>query len=92
MTTIKSAHIDINARTKKQLCELPVFSDCELSIWIGEYGFAMIDVHQKHGEGSQRGDFGRIATINIHEPDEMERIANALLAIASAARIVNKED
>lgn len=92
MTEIKSAHININASTKKQRGELPVFSDCELSIWIGEFGFAVIDVRQKPGEGSQRGDFGRIATLNIHKPDEMERIANALLAIASAARIVNKDD
>jgi len=85
---IKAAHIDINARTKTERGNVPVFSECELRISIGHFGFADIAIWQKAGKGPQQGDFGLIATLTIYNPADMVRLANGLLALANAAEVI----
>lgn len=89
---IKDSHIEIHARTKKARCLLPVFTECELSLDIGGYGFAEIVVKQKRGNGPQRGDWGRVATITLHNEADMERVARALLALANAYREIKSSN
>ena len=89
---VKDSHIEIYARTKKERCALPVFSECELSVEIGGYGFAEVIVKQKQGNGSQRGDYGRIAKITLHKADDMERVGKALIALAHAVREVESSN
>lgn len=83
---IKDSHIEIHARTRKARCLLPAFTECELSLDIGGYGFAEIVVKQKPGNGPQRGDWGRVATITLYAEADMERVGRALLALANAHR------
>jgi hypothetical protein len=89
---VKDSHIEIYARTKKERCALPVFSECELSVEIGGDGFAEVIVKQKQGNGSQRGDYGRIAKITLHKADDMERVGKALIALAHAVREVESSN
>ena len=89
---IKAAHIDINARTKTERGNVPVFSECELRISIGHFGFADIAIWQKAGKGPQQGDFGRIATLTIYNPADMVRLANGLLALANAAEVIERSN
>ena len=89
---IKAAHIDINARTKTERGNVPVFSECELRISIWHFGFADIAIWQKAGKGPQQGDFGRIATLTIYNPADMVRLANGLLALANAAEVIERSN
>lgn len=89
---IKAAHIDINARTKTERGNVPVFSECELRISIGHFGFADIAIWQKAGKGPQQGDFGLIATLTIYNPADMVRLANGLLALANAAEVIERSN
>lgn len=87
---IKNAHLAINARTKKELNALPTFTECELNMFIGHHGDALIGISQKSGNGPQRGEFGRIATLAILNPDDMEQLAKGLLALANAVREIGE--
>jgi len=86
---VKDSHIEIFAKTKKDRCLLPTFTECELRLEIGVYGFAEIVVTQKPGNGSQCGDYGRVARISLHNVADMERVGKALIALANAVREID---
>lgn len=88
---IKNAHIDMNARTKAERLALPVCSECEIRVHIGQFGFAELAIWQKGGNGPQKGDFGRIATLTLHTPKDMEALADGLVAIANAMRVIDSD-
>ena len=87
---IDSAHFSMAGRTKADRLAIPSFTDCELRIHIGEFGFAQIDLWQKAGTGSQRGDFGMMASISISRPSEMRALGDALMKLADAAEAMGK--
>jgi hypothetical protein len=86
---IKNAHIDMNARTKRERLALPFFSECEIRVHIGQFGCAELAIWQKAGNRPQQGNFGLIATLTLHAPKDMEALANGLIAIANAMRVVD---
>jgi hypothetical protein len=89
---IKNAHIDMNARTKSERLALPVVSDCDIGVHIGQFGFAELSIWQKAGTRSQQGDFGLIATLTLHAPKDMETLASGLMAIANAMRVIDSSN
>ena len=89
---IKNAHIAMNARTKAMRLALPVCSECEIRVHIGQFGFAELAIWQKRGNGSQKGDFGRIATLTLDSPNDMEALAGGLVAIANARRVIDSSN
>ena len=82
---IKKAHFALNGRSKSERLAIPYFTECELRISIGEFGFADIAIWQKAGNGPQEGDFGRMAGLMLYSPSEMRKLGEALLKLADAA-------
>jgi len=86
-----NGHIDVNAKTKKARVAMPTFTDCRIRFHIDEYGYAELEIWQRTGPGSQRGDFGLMATVTLHEAEDMAALGGCLTALASATAIIGRE-
>ena len=80
---ILSALWSLNDKTRASRAAIPSRGKCQINVDIGASGYVDIDIW------AADCDFGRIASITIGDPDEIDRLARALSAIAAASRAIN---